>query len=74
MIVDHRNRDCDCRKASLNGHHDCQYLDVATTFTSFIQLFLKQPLLYIETANQIYDKNISKAIRNMDMDSNNLTS
>ena len=22
----------DCRKASLNGHHDCHYLDVTTTF------------------------------------------
>ena len=39
-----------------------------------LQLFLKQYLLYFEIANQIYDKNIAQVIRNMDMNSNNLTS
>ena len=35
MVIDHRNKVCDCQKASLNGQHDCQYLDVITTFTNF---------------------------------------
>ena len=39
-----------------------------------LQLFLKQYLLYFEIPNQIYDKNIAQAIRNMDMNSNNLMS
>ena len=29
------NSVCDCRKALLNGGHDCQYLDVTTTFANF---------------------------------------
>ena len=36
MVIDHRIRVSDRRKASLNGHHDRQYLDVTTTFTNFI--------------------------------------
>ena len=39
-----------------------------------LQLFRKQYLFYFEIANQIYDKNIAQAIRNMDMNSNNLMS
>ena len=39
-----------------------------------LQLFLKQYLFYFGIANQIYDKNIAQAIRNMDMNSNNLMS
>ena len=34
-VIGRRNRACDCRKASLNGYHDRQYLDVTTTFTNF---------------------------------------
>ena len=69
-----QNKACDCRKASLNGHHDHQYLDVTTSFTIILlQLFLKQSLPDIEIANQIYN-NIAQAIRNMEMNSNNLTS
>ena len=33
-VIDSRNV-CDRRKASSNGHHDRQYLDVTTTFTNF---------------------------------------
>ena len=29
------NRACDPQNALFNGHHDRQYLDVATTFTDF---------------------------------------
>ena len=35
MVIDCCNRACDCRKASLNGYHDWQYLDVTKTFTNF---------------------------------------
>ena len=34
-VIDRRNRACDCPKAMLNSCHDCQYLDVTTTFTNF---------------------------------------
>ena len=34
MVIDCGNRICDCRKALLNGHGDCQYPDI-TTFTNF---------------------------------------
>ena len=40
----------------------------------FLQVFLKQYLSYFELANQIYDKNIAQAIRNMEINSNNQTS
>ena len=30
-VIDRRNSVCDRRKASLNGHHDRQYLDVTAT-------------------------------------------
>ena len=30
-VTDCLNSVCDWQKASLNGHHDCQYLDVTTT-------------------------------------------
>ena len=65
----------DCQKASLNGCHDRQYLDV-TSFTNydFFYVFLKQYLSYFELANQIYDKNIAQVIRNMEINSNNQTS
>ena len=36
--LDH-NRVCDCRKAFLNGHHDCQYLDVTTYFCTFTAFY-----------------------------------
>ena len=26
---------CDCQKALSNGHDDCHYLDIATTFINF---------------------------------------
>ena len=39
-----------------------------------LQLFLKQSLLYFKIVNQIYDKNIVQVTRNMEMNSNNLTS
>ena len=35
MAIDHFNRVFDGQRALLNGHHDCQYLDVTTTFTKF---------------------------------------
>ena len=35
MVIDRRSRACDRQKASLNGHHDRQYLDVTTSFTNF---------------------------------------
>ena len=40
MVIDRRNKTCDCQKVLLNGHHDCQYLDVTTTFTHFLFLHL----------------------------------
>ena len=57
-------------KASLNGHHDRQYLDVTITFTNFNYFTTSSKAIL---ANQIYDGNISLAIRNMQMVSNNLT-
>ena len=74
MVIDCCNRVCNCQKASLNGHHDRQYLDVTTTFTNFnfLQLFLKQSLSYFETVNHMYDENVAQTIRNMEMFSNNL--
>ena len=76
MVTDHHNRACDHRKASLIGHCDCQYLDVTSTLTNlnYNLNFLKQSLQYFEITNQIYDKNIAQLIRNMEMNSNNLTS
>ena len=35
MVTDRRNRAFDHRKAMLNGQHDCQYLDMTTTFINF---------------------------------------
>ena len=35
---------------------------------------IKQSLPYFDVANQIYDKNIAQVIRNMEMNSSNLTS
>ena len=35
MVIDPNNRFLTAEKSSLNGHHDLQYLDVTTTFTSF---------------------------------------
>ena len=35
-----------------------------------LQLFLKQSLPYIDIANQIYNKNIAQAIRDMEMNRN----
>ena len=35
LVIDRRNRICDRRKVSLNGHHDRQYVDITTTFTNF---------------------------------------
>ena len=37
MVIDRRNRDFDRQKASLNGNHDRQYLDLTTlpNFNSF---------------------------------------
>ena len=74
MVTDHCNRVCDCQKASLNGHHDCQYLDGTTTFTNFnsFTTFSKQALPYFKIENQIYDRNIVQVIRNMVMVSDNL--
>ena len=74
MVIDHHSRAWDHQKASLNGHHDCQYLDITRTFTNFNQLFLKQSLSYFERANQIYNKSIVQAIRTNEMNSNNLMS
>ena len=34
-VIDRRNRVCDHGKASLNGHHDRQYLDATTTVANF---------------------------------------
>ena len=64
-VIDHCNRVCDCWKASLNDHHDCQYLHVRTTFTNLIllQLFLKQSLPYCKIGDQIYNGNIAQAIQ-----------
>ena len=31
LLTDHCNSVCDRQKALLNGHHDCQYLDVTAT-------------------------------------------
>ena len=64
-VIGRRNSACNCRKASLNGHHDHQYLDVTTTFTNFNSFitFSKQSLSYFEMANQIYDKNIAQEFR-----------
>ena len=61
MVIDRRNRVCDHRKASLNGHDDRQYLDVTTTVTNFhsFATFLKQSLSYFKKANQIYDENVA---------------
>ena len=72
MVIDRCNRACDHQKALSNGHHDCQYLHITTTLLILIllQLFLKQSLPYIEIANQIYNKNIVQAIRDMEMKSN----
>ena len=55
MVIDRHNRACDRRLASLDGHHDCQYIDVTTVFTNLflLQLFLKQYLPNFQTANQI---------------------
>ena len=65
MVIDRCNRVCDCWKASLNDHHDCQYLHVTTTFTNLIllQLFLKQSLPYFKIGDQIYNRNIAQAIQ-----------
>ena len=75
MVIDRRNKTCDCQKVLLNGHHDCQYLDV-TTFTNFLfyTFFLKQYFPYFEIAKQIYNKNIAYVIRNMEINSNTMTS
>ena len=73
-VIDRCNRACDCLKSLLNSHHHCQYLDVSTTFTNFNflpQLFLKQYLPYFEIGNQIYNGDTAKAIRNMEIFSNN---
>ena len=55
MVTDRHNRACDRQLASLDGHHDYQYIDVTTNFTNLflLQLFLKQYLPYFQTANQI---------------------
>ena len=54
MVIDCHNRNFDHRLALLDGHHDCQYIDI-TNFTNLflLQLFLKQYLPYFQTANQI---------------------
>ena len=38
-VIDCRNSVCDQRKASINRHHDCQYLDVTTTSQLFCNFF-----------------------------------
>ena len=45
-VIDHYKSLCDHRKALLIGHHDCHYLDIATTFINLIPLqnLLTQPL------------------------------
>ena len=60
----------------MNGHYDRQYLDVTTTFNNFnsFATFSKIIFAIFEITNQIYDKNIAQAIRNVEMNSNNLTS
>ena len=75
MVIDRCNRVSDHRKALLNGHHDRQYLDVTTTLTNFnfLHFFPVQSLPYFKIADQIFDGNITPAIRNMEIVSNNLT-
>ena len=75
-VTDCRNRVCDCRKASLNGRHDWQYLDVTTTFTNFNSFtkFSQTIFAIFSKSKTIYDVNIVLAISNIEMVSNSLKS
>ena len=75
MVIDRCSKVCDRRKASLNGHHDCRYLDVTTTFTNFnsLTIFSKTILPCFKKTNQIYDEGIAQTATHMEIVSKNLT-
>ena len=75
MIIDRGNRICDCRKALLNGHRDCQYPDITTTFTNFNSfLSISKRIFAMFWNSQMLDKNTAQVTRNMEMNCNNLMS
>ena len=75
MVSDCHNRVYDCQKAFLNHHHDCQYLDdVTTTFANFNSFISSSERIFAILWNkQIYNKNITQATKNMELNGNNLT-